>query len=64
MLSPRLVAPISGTPATSLLNRMHRVQWMHRVMNVLTSGPRYLSFTARLFSAYREWSIPYEYAWS
>ena len=50
MPSPREVAPSSGVPATSLAKRMQRVHWMHRVMMVLTSGPRYLSFTARLFS--------------
>ena len=36
----------TGTPATSLANRMHRVQWMHRVMIVFTSGPMSLSSTA------------------
>ena len=51
MLSPRAVAPRSGTPATSVMNRMQRVQWMQRVITVFTSGPRSLSFTARLFSA-------------
>ena len=51
MLSPREVAPSSGTPAISAAKRMQRVQWMHRVITVFTSGPRYLSFTARLFSA-------------
>ncbi len=51
MCSPRLVAPRSGTPATSLMKRMQRVQWMQRVITVFTSGPRFLSFTARLFSA-------------
>ena len=50
MFSPRDVAPSSGTPAISVAKRMQRVHWMHRVMLVATSGPRYLSFTARLFS--------------
>ena len=44
------VAPSSATPATSSRKRMQRVQWMQRFMLVLTSGPRSLSFTARLFS--------------
>ena len=50
MSSPRPIAPSSGTPATSAEKRMHRVQWMQRFMIVLTSGPMYLSSTARLFS--------------
>ena len=50
MSSPRPVAPSSGTPAISVAKRMQRVQWMHRVMMVLISGPRYLSSTARLLS--------------
>ena len=50
MSSPRPVAPSSGTPATSAAKRTQRVQWMQRVMIVLTSGPMYLSSTARLFS--------------
>ena len=58
MFSPREVAPSSGTPATSLLKRTQREQWMHRVMNVLTRGPRFLSLMARLFSRKREWSMP------
>ena len=37
-------------PATSVVKRTHRVQWMQRFMIVLTSGPIYLSSTARLFS--------------
>ena len=48
--SPRPRRPNSDTPATSVVNRTHRVQWMQRVMIVLTSGPIYLSSTARLFS--------------
>ena len=51
MFSPRAVAPRSGTPATSVMKRMQRVQWMQRVITVFTSGPRFLSFTARLFSS-------------
>ena len=50
MSSPRPMAPSSGTPATSVAKRMQRVHWMQRVMIVLTSGPIYLSSTARLFS--------------
>ena len=50
MFSPRPVAPSSSTPATSVAKRMQRVQWMQRVIEVLTSGPRSLSGTARLFS--------------
>ena len=50
MLSPRAVAPISDTPAISVEKRMQRVQWMQRVMVVLTSGPRSGFTTARLFS--------------
>ena len=51
MSSPRPVAPSSSTPATSVTKRMQRVQWMQRVMSVLTSGPSSLSGTARLFSS-------------
>ncbi len=50
MFSPRATAPSSGVPATSEQKRMQRVHWMQRVMIVFTIGPRYLSFTARLFS--------------
>ena len=50
MSSPRPIAPISSTPATSSAKRMQRVHWMHRVMIVLTIGPIYFSVTARLFS--------------
>ena len=50
MFSPRLVAPSSGTPATSVAKRTQRVHWMQRVMMVLTSGPMYLSLTARFSS--------------
>src|SRR6266851_89614 len=49
MSSPRPIAPSSGTPATSVAKRMQRVQWMQRVMMVLTSAPRYLSSTALVF---------------
>ncbi len=58
MSSPRPVAPSSDTPATSVEKRMQRVQWMQRVMIVFTSGPIYLSSTARLFSWKREESTP------
>src|SRR5258707_362574 len=44
------MAPSSGTPATSVMNRTQRVQWMQRFMMVLTRTPTYLSSTARLFS--------------
>src|SRR6187431_1701862 len=37
---------------------------MQRFIEVLTSAPRYLSSTARLFSAKREVSTPYPIAWS
>ena len=40
-------------PITWLMKRMQRVQWMQRVMTVLTRGPRYLSSTALLNSVYR-----------
>ena len=32
MSSPRPMAPSSSTPATSVMKRMQRVQWMQRVM--------------------------------
>ena len=51
MLSPRAVAPSSATPATSVVKRMQRVQWMQRVIVVLTSGPQSGWPTARLFSS-------------
>ena len=38
MSSPRPMAPSSGTPATSVAKRMHRVHWMQRFMIVFTSG--------------------------
>mmetsp|Transcript_23787 Transcript_23787/g.62210 ORF Transcript_23787/g.62210 Transcript_23787/m.62210 type:complete len:268 (+) Transcript_23787:2289-3092(+) len=47
---PRPVVPRSSTPATSEPKRTQRVQWMHRVMMVLTRGPMFLSSTARLLS--------------
>ena len=56
--SLRPTAPIDGTPATSSAKRMHRVQWMHRVIVVLMSGPISLSGTARLFSSKRLVSAP------
>ena len=58
MSSPRPVAPISGTPATSAEKRTQRVHWMQRFIEVLTSGPMYLSSTARLFSSKRLVSRP------
>ena len=58
MCSLRPVAPSSGVPAISSAKRMQRVQWMHRVMKVLISGPRFFSFTARLFSSKRLRSKP------
>ena len=48
--SPRPVCPISGTPATSVRNRTHRVHEMQRVMQVATSGPRSGSIAARFGS--------------
>ena len=50
-LSPREIMPMSGTPATSVMNLTQRVHWMHRVMKVFTVGPMFFSSTARLFSA-------------
>jgi hypothetical protein len=41
-----------------LAKRTQRVQWMQRVMTVLTIGPIYFSVTARLFSAKRLWPRP------
>ena len=58
MSSPRPMAPISETPATSVVKRMQRVHWMHLFIEVLTSGPMYLSSTARLFSTKRLESTP------
>ena len=58
MSSPRPMAPSSGTPATSVTKRTQRVHWMQRFIDVLTSAPRYLSSTARLFSAKRDESAP------
>ena len=58
MSSPRPMAPNSGTPATSVAKRMQRVHWMQRFIAVLTSAPRYLSSTARLFSRKRLASTP------
>ncbi len=48
--SPRPVCPISGTPATSVMNRTQRVQEMQRVMRSPTSGPRSGSIAARFGS--------------
>ena len=48
--SPRPIRPSSAMPATSVVKRTQRVQWMQRFITVLTSGPIYLSSTARLFS--------------
>src|SRR4051794_21418584 len=56
--------PISSMPATSDEKRMQRVHWMHRVIEVLMTGPMYLSSTARLFSSKREPLRPYATAWS
>src|ERR1700754_3317416 len=64
MSSPRPVAPISGAPATSAEKRTQRVRWIQRFIEVLTSAPRYLSSTARLFSAKRLVSTPWPIAWS
>ena len=44
MFSPRPVLPISGTPAISLEKRIHRVQWIQRVIIALISGPKVFSF--------------------
>ena len=64
MSSPRPMAPSSSTPATSVMNRTQRVQWMQRVMWVLMRGPRYFSSTARLFSSKRVTPLPKAMAWS
>ena len=37
------LASEQSAPATSSAKRTQRVQWMHRVMTVFTSGPRFLS---------------------
>ncbi len=58
MNSPRPVVPSSWMPAMSWPNRTQRVQWMHRVMSVETSGPISLSFTTRLRSLNRAASRP------
>ena len=48
MSSPRPMAPISATPATSVMKRTQRVHWMQRVITVLTSGPMILLFDGAL----------------
>ena len=50
MSSPRPMAPMSDVPQISAVKRTQRVQWMQRVISVLTSGPIYLFSTARLLS--------------
>mmetsp|Transcript_14486 Transcript_14486/g.24550 ORF Transcript_14486/g.24550 Transcript_14486/m.24550 type:complete len:233 (+) Transcript_14486:1671-2369(+) len=55
---PRPVVPRSSTPATSLAKRTQRVQWMQRVMTVLTKGPSSLSSTLRFSSVKRPRSLP------
>jgi hypothetical protein len=55
---------MSCTPATSVEKRTQRVQWMQRVITVLTSGPRFLSATARFISEKRLRSLPNTIAWS
>jgi hypothetical protein len=55
---------MSCTPATSELKRTQRVQWMQRVMTVLTRGPRFLSATERFISVKRLRSDPNTMAWS
>ena len=47
-----------GAPAISVAKRTQRVQWMQRVMTVLTSGPRFLSLTERFISVKRPRSLP------
>ena len=56
--------PSSGTPATSVAKRTHRVQWMHLVITVLTRGPIFLSGTPRLASEKRPRSEPKCRDWS
>ena len=48
----------TGAPAISVAKRTQRVQWMQRVMTVLTSGPRFLSLTERFISVKRPRSLP------
>ena len=64
MLSPRPRAPRSFTPATSVENLTHLVQWMHLVIFVLINGPIDFSSTALLFSKKRVLSEPNDIAWS
>ncbi len=68
MSPPRPVVPRSSTPATSLANLTHRVQWMHRFIVVLIIGPKSLSSVARLplkrLSVKRDRSLPNATAWS
>ena len=45
---PLLKVPKSSTPAISEAKRTHRVQWIQRVITVLTMGPKSLSLTTRL----------------
>ena len=42
-LLPRPVMPKSDTPATSVINRTHRVQCIQRFITVFISGPQSLS---------------------
>ena len=49
-IRPVLVTSTAGPP-DSVVKRTQRVQAMQRFIEVLTSGPIYLSSTARLFSA-------------
>ena len=68
MSLPRPVVPRSSMPATSEAKRIQRVQWMQRVIIVLTRGPMSLSSTARLpenwISTNRLLSFPKAMLWS
>mmetsp|Transcript_1307 Transcript_1307/g.3423 ORF Transcript_1307/g.3423 Transcript_1307/m.3423 type:complete len:275 (-) Transcript_1307:373-1197(-) len=61
---PRPTVPSESTPATSVAKRTQRVQWMHRVITVLMSGPRFLSSTPRRTSVVRPRSAPKYMDWS
>jgi hypothetical protein len=53
----------AALPCPLPLRQAHLVQWMQRVMTVLTSGPRFLSSTVRFTSTKRLRSLPNTMAW-
>ncbi len=65
---PQTKVPSKSASCLSLLFltlvHAHRVQWMQRFMTVFTSGPMFLSSTARFVSTNRERSDPKIMAWS